>query len=132
MRVSFLTLPGAPSVPSADRGPGSCITHILSCDTGELHASFHFIQNFPFSHEVMNVLQKARSYSPGVAGVCVKGFDDLFDGYRSVTGSPGIKVGRCADEGVTEEVSRIRLMVLSLSKVSHTRSRPLERAWLPG
>ena len=49
---------------------------------------------------VVHLLQDASSDGARVGGVGVQGLDDLFDGDGGFADTPGVIIGRGADEGV--------------------------------
>jgi hypothetical protein len=60
----------------------------------------------------VDILHQASGDSSSVSSVGVKGLDDLFDCDGSMSGSPGIVVGRSTDEGVAGMSSFITVEAL--------------------
>lgn len=75
------------------------MTHLALGDAGPLHAPLGSRQ-LASRNVVVHLLQDARSDGARVGGVGVQGLDDLFDGNGGFADTPGVVVGRSADEGV--------------------------------
>jgi hypothetical protein len=104
-------------------------TYIGSGDASELHGPLDVGELLALGNEVVHVLKDTSGDGPRVSGVGVEGLDDLLDGDGGVAGSPGVKVGRSADERVA---TISRKGDLATSRWTLTRARPLGRAWPRG